>query len=224
MKQEQIETNSKRWFELKNLLNEEWKNIKGWENLYLISNYGRIKSLPKRKNLKNGYYFTTNEKILSCVYNKYRGYYAVELKTNNKKQKFYIHRLVAMHYIDNPLNKKEVNHIDMNRKNFNINNLEWCNHYENMHHSIKNGNFIRTEQWKNNLHKSQEKTYKKVVGININDNTDIKIYEKLNGVSKDGFRPGDVCRCCKNQRNMAGGYYWYYYDDIKINKLIKEME
>ncbi len=73
-------------------------------------------------------------------------YPSITLRDKNKKKKNYlIHRLVAETFIPNPLNKPYVNHIDGNCKNFNIENLEWCTHKENIHHSknlTKNGTVI----------------------------------------------------------------------------------
>jgi len=93
---------------------EEWKEIKNYEGLYCISNYGRIKSLKHK-----------NEKILVLSTNK-DGYLKAKLFKNGKSKVVYAHRLVAITFLPNPNNFIIVNHKDENKQNNHINNLEWC--------------------------------------------------------------------------------------------------
>lgn len=67
------------------------------------------------------------------------GYLCVGLSSNGERKNFYVHRLVAMMFIDNPLNLPEVNHIDGNKKNNSVKNLEWVSKRENIHHAVKCG-------------------------------------------------------------------------------------
>ena len=91
---------------------EEWKDIKGYEGLYQISNKGRVKSLyNKSKILRPG---------------KRKGYFFVWLYKNKKRKQYSIHRLVAEHFLLNPDNLPVVNHKDENKLNNNVENLEWC--------------------------------------------------------------------------------------------------
>ena len=105
-------------------MKEKWLLITNWEN-YAVSNTGKI------KNIKTG-------KLLKLFENK-SGYLTVSLCQNRKQATFRVHRLVALMFIDNPDCKKEVNHKDGNKKNNNINNLEWMTHKENDAHARKNG-------------------------------------------------------------------------------------
>lgn len=98
---------------------EEWKEIPGYEGLYEISSYGRIKSMHYKK-----------ERIMKQL--DYNGYKKVVLWKNGSQKKEYIHRLVAKLFIPNPHNLKEVNHKDENPSNNMVENLEWCNHRYNM--------------------------------------------------------------------------------------------
>lgn len=110
---------------------EQWKNINGYENLYQISNYGRIKSLQKW-DVNRGY--IKREKILKPTSNG-KNYLIISLRKNKKRKNFYIHRLVAEHFIENPLNKKVINHKDYNTFNNHFENLEWVTTKENIEYS-----------------------------------------------------------------------------------------
>lgn len=103
-----------------------WKNIKGWEGYYSINENGYVRNDITGKLIKgdinsSGYYRV-------CLYNK-----------NHKpsKQRFFRHRLVAIHFIDNPLNLEEVNHIDGDKSNNSRDNLEWVSRKENELHCRK---------------------------------------------------------------------------------------
>lgn len=100
---------------------EDWIDICGYERLYQVSNFGRVKSLRRIK--PNGQ--EVKERILKSLDNTH-GYQYVSLSKNGVLHKEYIHRLVAKHFLDNPMGYKCVNHKDENKSNNNVNNLEWC--------------------------------------------------------------------------------------------------
>ena len=104
------------------------KDIKGFESLYQITDEGQVFSLITKKYLK-----PTPDKD---------GYLQVKLYINGKQFTRKIHRLVAEAFLDNPENKKEVNHIDCHRDNNNASNLEWVSHRENTFWQAQNGNLF----------------------------------------------------------------------------------
>lgn len=111
-------------------MQEIWKDIEGYEGLYQVSNFGRIKSLI-HYDVENGY--KKKEHIINEWIN--RGYMSVSLSKNKKHKNFYIHRLVAIAFIENKNNKPFINHIDYNPLNNHVNNLEWCTQKENVNWS-----------------------------------------------------------------------------------------
>ena len=107
-------------------MEEVWKDINGYEGLYQVSNLGRVKSLMFINNVAKKH----REKILFMSTRS--GYYTVNLCKDTKRVSKQVHRLVAEAFIPNPLNKKVVNHIDFNRKNNIVTNLEWNTQKENV--------------------------------------------------------------------------------------------
>jgi hypothetical protein len=109
--------------------NEIWKDIKGYEGYYQISNYGKVKSLKRGRKKKT---------IFKKPTIKQNGYYILALYKNNNQKIFYLHRLIGIMFIPNPENKKWMNHKDGNKLNNSIANLEWCSPSENNYHAIRN--------------------------------------------------------------------------------------
>ncbi len=119
-------------------MKELWKDIKGYEGCYQVSNLGRIKSLDRMTNNQYGEYFMKG-RILKNSIIKDKGYCRVSLNNGNGKISKRVHRLVAEAFIPNPENKPEVNHKDGNKLNNCVSNLEWCTNKENIEHSIRTG-------------------------------------------------------------------------------------
>jgi hypothetical protein len=116
---------------------EIFKDIKGYEGLYQISNLGRVKSFNKKIKHMSGYRLI-KEKFIKPHLGK-NGYYAIDLKNNTKREKYTIHRLIAIHFILNLENKPQVNHINGIKTDNSIENLEWVTNLENAKHAYKTG-------------------------------------------------------------------------------------
>ena len=105
---------------------EEWRDIKGYENKYQISNYGNVKSL--------NYHRSGESKLMSPVLKK-TGYYQINLYLNGKYESKMIHKLVAEAFLENSDNLEVVNHIDGDKTNNHVSNLEWCTISQNTWHA-----------------------------------------------------------------------------------------
>lgn len=101
--------------------NEIWKDIPGYAGIYQVSNYGRVKSLPKSYIICNKYVVTAKEKVLKQ--RKVKGYKIIELNHKGIARRFPVHVLVAKMFIPNPNNYPEIDHIDTDRAN---NNFQIC--------------------------------------------------------------------------------------------------
>ena len=121
-------------------MTEIWKDIQGYEGFYQISNLGNVKSLERVVDKGNGILQHRKERIMNKR-ESVDGYYIAKLNVNKKSTSIAIHILVARHFIDNPNNYPEVNHKDCNRKNNQVDNLEWCTHQQNVEHSKQLGHY-----------------------------------------------------------------------------------
>lgn len=122
-------------------MEEIWKPIKEYEDLYEVSNLGRIKSKDRITRNGKSNYCIKKGKILKIGSNSL-GYAIIGLWKDKKQRFFQVHRIVAETFIKNSENKKEVNHKDGNKRNNNIENLEWVTRSENVKHAIKHGLLI----------------------------------------------------------------------------------
>ena len=133
---------------------ETWRDIKGYEGLYEVSNKGRIRS-SKDKTTKSKLHGERKwkQRVLKQKISK-DNTCPVDLWKNKQVKTFLVHRLVAKSFINVTKDKEFINHIDGNRLNNNVDNLEWCNHIENTNHAFNNvvmptNNFIVLEDLTN---------------------------------------------------------------------------
>lgn len=104
---------------------ERWKNVRGFEQSYLISDHGRVYSLHRKR--------------MKVIHLNQFGYKKVQLILKNHNHTVFVHRLVAESFIKRVPEKNEVNHVDGNKLNNHFSNLEWCNRSENVRHAFKLG-------------------------------------------------------------------------------------
>ena len=119
-----------------------WKPVVGFEGSYEVSNLGEIRSVARISSYHDPRWNTTVTRAYkSCIIkqNNVSGYKFIGLYKGGKLYQFYVHRLVAQAFIPNPENKPEVNHIDGDKSNNHVSNLEWCTRIENQHHAMING-------------------------------------------------------------------------------------
>lgn len=173
-------------------MNEIWKAVVGFEGLYEVSNLGNVRNKKQH--------------ILSTYINR-DGYVKIQFKLKYKRYIHFVHRLVALAFILNPNNKETINHIDGNKKNNNVLNLEWATRSENTIHAYKN-NLID----KNKLKKfgNDNSNNKNVIQYSLSG-TSIKEYVSLSEASNvNKIDVSDICKVCKNKKKSAGGYIWKY--------------
>ena len=156
---------------------EVWKDIKDYEGLYQISNHGRIKSLNKTKG-------RIRKQSIQ------RGYHYIWLSKNSKGKMYIVHRLVAQHFIPNPLHLPEVNHKDENKLNNRVDNLEWCDAKYNSNYGTRN--------------KRKSKPIQCI-------ETGIIYWGARELERQTGILHNNIAKAIRNN-TIAGGYHWQYVE------------
>ena len=173
--------------------------IKDYEDTYAVSNLGRV------KNIKTG-------KILKQSKDRY-GYMKIGLSEDGKRKTHQVHRLVLETFKANSRNCSDVNHIDENKENNALNNLEWCTHKENINHGTHNARSAAT--------KKANGTYDKIAKIN-SEKLSIPVYCITNNtVYKSACEAarqlkldqGSINKCLKGKYKQTGGYQFKYYTE-----------
>ena len=159
---------------------ETFVKIEGFEK-YEVSNLGRV------RNIKSG-------RMLKPHLN-HNGYLKHHLYRHDKQKELFLHRIIATAFIDNPGKKPQVNHIDENKLNNDLSNLEWCTGRENLVHGT------RTKR-------VAEKLSKKVIQLDLNDSV-LNEFESMGQAEREtGVPIGNISSCCNGKRKSAGGYKW----------------
>ena len=166
---------------------EIWKDIEGFEGKYMVSNWGRVKSLNYRRTGKEG--------ILKAVGN---DYLMVNLCKDGKGKSYNIHRLVAQAFIQFVPQKGviyDVDHRNTDRTDNRAINLCWVSKSQNMNNPITNS-----------------KLSKPVLGIHKNNGLILEFPSAREAERQTGIPNGNICSCLKGRQKSAGGYVWYYAD------------
>ena len=179
---------------------EVWKEVVGYEGFYRVSNFGRILALPRIINRKSK---KGNPRV--CLYKQKLlkpgndGHYMVVNLCNQGHKMHSIHRLVALHFIENPYNKPQVNHIDGNKLNCVFTNLEWVTVAENTLHAVNTG-LIKCGY--------ANKRSKPFAQYDLFGNF-IKEWPSLQTVKKElGFNYSNIQACFANRAKTAYGFTW----------------
>lgn len=172
-------------------MEEIWKDIKGYEGLYQVSNTGKIKSFRKWKKAS-----CPEEYILKPSANE-NGYLSVTLykSTRRKRDKFLVHRLVAAAFVPNPNKHYYVNHIDENKQNNRADNLEWC--------TVQYNNTYGTARFRSMITSGNPVEQRLSNGQLLATYVSTTIAQEITGISRK-----EISACLRGEINSAGGFIW----------------
>ena len=175
--------------------NEIWKEINDIPN-YQVSNLGNIRNKKTLRKLKCGLV---------------RGYPHIDFYNSKSRKNYYVHRLVAEAFIDNPHNLPQVNHKDGNKLNNSVDNLEWCTCQENIIHGIKNGLKIYKKGTQNAMYGKYGKNSNRAIPIlqfDLNNNL-VKQWDSQIEIQRElGYKQSVISNCCNGRGKTAYGYIW----------------
>lgn len=177
---------------------EIWKDIEDYEGLYQVSNLGRVKSLYRIVKGGRSKNQVVPERILSTPTNS-RGYPIVTLREKGKKKSINVHRLVSIAFIPNPNCLPQVNHIDEDKCNNHVSNLEWCDAQYNNTYGTAQSRSSRTKKIP-------------VLKCDDNDNVLAEYESALDAERVTGISRAHICQSCRKikYRTRAGGFAWKY--------------
>lgn len=185
---------------------EVWKPIEGYEDRYEISNLGRVRSLERRIRISNGRFRVKKQNIMA-------GFHASRYSTVRLSGKrFYIHRLVATAFCDNPHGYNEVNHKNENTRDNRAVNLEWCDHKYNCNYGTRS---IRQAAKLIN-----GKLAKSVVQLTLSGEY-VATFPSVAEVQRQlGFSRAPITCCCRHYKNYVSshGYIWLYESEYRTIK------
>lgn len=190
------------------MCHEIWKPVVGYEEQYHVSNFGRVKSLERIIDERHH----CKEKYLTNDVN-HNGYCRVLLSMKGKSKHFSVHRLVAEAFIPNPQNKPQINHIDGNKSNNSVENLEWCTASENQIHARLEG---LNQMVMNNEVCSKPVKMFSILGLHLYTFKSIHDAERHTGINHRS-----ISACCKHKtgHRTAGGFVWEYAEGGEVNAI-----
>lgn len=180
---------------------EIWRKVKGFEDYYEVSNTGKVRSISREiKREIKGNYFQEGKELTLSQNNK--GYCIAKLWVNGKGKKYFVHRLVADAFIDNPNKYPVINHKDENPLNNNVENLEWCTQKYNVNYGTAR-------------ERMKEKLVKPIYQLDKQTKEIIKEWHNANEVAKNfNCSRGRIFGWCQDYAE-AEGYIWCYVEDYK---------
>lgn len=176
---------------------EIWMEVPGYEEYFEVSTFGGIRSKKRIVTFKDNRPSREMGGVILKTQLDRCGYPKLRTSIDNTKVNFRVHRVIALTFIPNPENKPQINHLDGNKTNNHVSNLEWCTNSENQIHAIKNGlNVHKTGIHAKRFQRSVEVYKDQVLIDTLYGNADMKL---------KGYDFRLVSACLKNKRNSHKG-------------------
>ena len=191
---------------------EEWRDVVGFEGLYMVSSFGRVISLKREVRnthcscrVVEQHILTPNKNISRPKYIR-QSYHLYKNKRNRKS--ITAHRIVATAFIPNPNNYPDIDHIDGNPLNNNVHNLKWCNKVMNMNNPITRKRLSNSKTGKLNTKKS-------IPVVRISNDGMIETFPSVMEAYRNGYNHSSILKCCKHKMHTHKGCKWMFLSDYE---------
>lgn len=197
---------------------EEWRDVVGWEELYAVSNFGRVASYGRFQLINGGGYgkihvISFPPKVLKLqnhrASNGRQSYLSVMLRDKERCSRLLVHRIVAQAFISNPSSYPHIDHIDADKHNNHVENLRWCTPTMNMRNPLTKNAISAKAKGKTAHNRRRVLCFK--------GGTLIKEFPSLASVKLSKFSPPNVYLCCVGRQDTHKGYRWMYADDYETS-------
>lgn len=189
---------------------EEWRDVVGYEGIYMASSLGRIASLQREVEINNGAKKTVPFYIKRSTTYYVKNYHKqmVNLYKKGKRHTLNVHKIIAAAFLENPNNYPEIDHIDGDTMNNSVSNLRYCTRKQNMNNPI-----TRRRNSESHIGKFNNARSKKIV--QLRNGEIINVFNSIRESVRCGFSERSVGKCCRGKQYEYKGFQWIYLSDYE---------
>lgn len=187
---------------------EIWKSVPGYEGYYEASTLGNVRTVTRESHNGVGTFIRQSVILKPSMQN--NGYYRVMLTKDKKNKYVLVHRIVALTFIDNPLNKPIVNHKDEDKHNNRVDNLEWFTKKENNNYNNRQYKIAAKNKSNGFYEQNAIKSRKPVLAVPVDPSKETITLKSVTDGKNYGFIPSEISAVARGRKKTHYGYVFSY--------------